>query len=530
MTVAVPAGTPGSVAEVLDRAAATAPDAPALVVGEEVTTFSRLRAGARALAGGLRSLGVGPGDHVAVWMPNGEPYVRAFYAAAYAGAVLVPMNTWHTPRELGYCLAQSDARVLLAEPDVPGTDAGAVLAELLPRLGTAEGPVTGFLSPQFPQLRAVVVDDRRLSGAVGSVTGPCPDPPDPRRAGDPAYILYTSGTTGAAKGVVLPADGVLADATLFGERLGITSGDRYYCPVPLFHAGGAIFVLLAAHVRGAAVVTHTRFDPVRALAAIRRHGCRITGGFEVTHLRLLDALDADPGPVPLEAAWWVGPASSCERVEKALGARLMNLYGMTEASGNVTATPLDRPLAERATTMGVVLAERVVEVVDPSSGEPVPAGEAGEIRVSGWGLMSGYYRMPDRAAEKLDERGRLRTGDLGTLDDDGVLRFAGRADDALKVGGENVAPQEVEEVLTGHPAVEEIVVAGVPDPVYGHAVVAAARLRPGAHADGEALRAWARERLASYKVPRRIAVVDDFPRTSTGKIRRREVAARLEQR
>jgi fatty-acyl-CoA synthase len=512
------------VAEVLDRAAAATPDAPALVVGDEVTTFAQLREGARALAGGLRDLGTGPGDHVAVWMPNGEPYVRAFYAAAYAGACLVPMNTWHTARELTYCLAQSDSRVLLVDPAVPGTDPAALLAGLLPELTTGE-PRRGFVNDTFPQLRALVLDDPRLPGAFPSAVGDCPAPSG--AATDPAYILYTSGTTGAAKGVVLSAAGVLADATHFGERLGVAQGDRYYCPVPLFHAGGAIFVLLAAHAQGAAVVTHVRFDADEALRAVRAHGCRITGGFEVTHLKLLEALGRAPGPVPLEAAWWVGPPASAERVEQGLGMRLMNLYGMTEASGNVTATPLDRPADERFTTMGVPLRDRVVEIVDPGTGEPVPRGGIGEIRIADWGVMAGYYRMPERTAEKLDDHGRLRTGDLGTLDDQGVLRFAGRADDALKVGGENVSPQEVEEVLTAHPAVEEVVVAGIPDPVYGHAVVAAARARPGT--DPEALRAYAREHLASFKVPRRIALVDDFPRTSTGKIRRREVASRLEK-
>lgn len=493
-------------------------NATAMITPEETITFAELRERARHLAVGLQDHGVRPGDHIGVWMHNSVDLAVVVYAAAYAKAVLVPMNTWHRAREMTHAVHHSEIALLIVGDEIAG------------RSG-ADAVRDWYTAPsEFPHLRTLVFAAEPVAGGLRLTDlEPARDPDQVERGIDePAYMLFTSGTTGAAKGVLLDDAAVTADARLLGERLGLAPGDRYYCPVPLFHAGGLIFVLFAAHARGAAVVTRRRFDPAEALDDIEQHRCRVTGGFEVIYSRLVDAAEARGGaPSTLAAGWWVGTAGAFLRTEAALGLRLSNLYGMTEASGNVSSTPLVWDAEVRAHHQGRPLPGRTVVAVDPVTGEDLPAGQVGELRVGGWGVMHGYWRQPDATAAKLDDRGRLRSGDAGLVDEHGNVHFLGRIDDALKIGGENVAPLEVEEVLSEHADVDEAVVVGVPDERYGHQLVAFVRLRAGASVDGDALRAHVRTNLAAFKVPRRVEFLPDFPRTSTGKVRKTELIAHL---
>lgn len=507
-----------AVSALLDETAATHPDDLAMICADGAITFAALRERARRLAAGLQEQGVAPGDHVGVWMHNTVDFAVAVYAAAYAGALLVPMNTWHRAREMTYAVRQSEISLLIVGDDIAGRPGAVAVSEWYDDAAA------------FPHLRTLVFAAEPIAGGLRLADlEPAREPAEVERGlGEPTYMLYTSGTTGDAKGVLLDDAGVTADARLLGERLGLRPGDRYYCPVPLFHAGGLIFVLLASHARGVAVVTRRRFDPVEALDDIERHGCGVTGGFEVIYSRLVEAATARGGaPAVLRAGWWVGTAGAFLRTEAALGLRLANLFGMTEASGNVSSTPLEWEAEVRAHHQGVPMPGRTVVAVDPVTGEDLPAGTVGELRVGGWGIMHGYWRKPEATAAKIDERGRLRSGDAGLVDENGHVHFLGRNDDAVKIGGENVAPLEVEEVLAEHADVDEVVVVGLPDEQYGHQLVALVRLRAGAVPDADALRAHVRSQLAAFKTPRRIEFLEDFPRTSTGKVRKAELVTQL---
>lgn len=516
MTALAPSTT---VSDLLDAAAAHHPDMAAVICGDDSVTYAALRARARSLAAGLQRAGLEPGEHVGVWMHNSVEFAVVVYAAAYAKALLVPMNTWHRAREMTYAVRQSEITTLIVGDEIAGRSGRVAVEEWY-----ADDPAS------FPHLSSLVFGGQPLPGGIrleDLETGQDVRVPD-RPMDEPTYMLYTSGTTGDVKGVLLDDAGVTGDARLLGERLGLRAGDRYYCPVPLFHAGGLIFVLLAAHAYGAAVVTRRKFDPHEALDDIERFGCGVTGGFEVIYSRLVEAAESrGSAPEGLRSGWWVGTGGAFLRTESALGLRLSNLYGMTEASGNVASTPLEWDADVRAHHQGIPMAGRTVEVVDPVTGEELPRGSVGEIRVSGWGLTHGYWQKPDATAAKFDERGRLRSGDSGLIDPEGNLHFLGRDDDALKVGGENVAPLEVEEVLAEHEDVDEVVIVGLPDDRYGHQLVALVRTRPGARVDGDALRSFVRSHLAAFKVPRRVEFQSDFPRTSTGKVRKSVLVAQL---
>lgn len=521
-----------SIGEVLDAAAARAPSQPAIVVDGIQRTFQELRERAHVVAGQLHGLGVRRGDHVACLLPNSVEFAEVFYGVTLLGAVLVPINTWYRQDEFEYVLAQSDARMLIALDAFQATSYTAMIATAVPEV-TDAGSRTGVSCERFPMLRTVVTIGSDVPAGAYSYSELIDrglaswdwEPATSRSA--PALVMYTSGTTSFPKGAVLPVDGVVTDAVLFGARLELREGAKYYCPAPFFHAGGAIFVLLAGHAYGCTVVSNGRFTPRAAVDSIVDQGCEFMGAFDTMYLKILD--EAGGATLPLKKGWWAtGSANAFRTVEEKLGLQLMNLYGMTEACGNVSCTLLDWDVEARSSSQGLPLPGREVHVLDPETQDPVEPGVTGEICVSGWGLMLGYYRLPSETAAALDDSGRLHSGDLGYLDEAGALHFVGRLKEMLKVGGENVSTREIEDLYYQHPDVAEVAVVGQPDDLYGEKPVAVIRLRSSGTASEQDLVSFAKERLASFKVPGRIVFVEDFPRSSsTGKVRKLELAASL---
>ncbi len=476
------------------RAAAT-PERVALEVGTRTVDFGALDASVRSLGGRLASAGLGPGDVLATLLGSGRAFVECFHAASRCGAALLPLHPRATAAEASFALADAKARLLVhGEGALARTARAAAEAAGVARIAAPEGP------------------------AASLAAGPAPPAPPPDL--DPAAILailYTSGTTGRPKGACLRAESFLVSAAASALHLGATPDDRWLACLPLHHVGG-LAILARSVLGGSAVLIHERFEPAAVAQALLSG--RVTGvSLGPTMLgRVLDVLPPGPVPAALRCVLVGGAALPPGLHARALAAGLpvAPSYGLTEATSQVAT------LAPGAAA-GVLRAAPLPGVelrIEDADGRPLPAGAAGEICVRGRTVMSGYLGLPAETARAL-RGGWLHTGDVGEIDEAGRLRVLDRRSDLVVSGGENVYPSEVEAVLLLHEDVTEVAVAGEPDPDLGQRVMAAVVLRKGSAPGEAALQAFCRERLAGYKIPRRIVFVSELPRTGTGKVIRR---------
>ena len=512
--------------DLLDETTARDPAHEFIVGGGERLSYADARARARRLAKGLLRLGVRRGDKVALLMGNRPEWLLIDFAVTMLGATLVPISTWSRARELGYVLDHCDATTLITIARFAGQDYLGMLAELggptssrLPNLGRVvvvdgepQGPLTTF--DALWDLGATG-DDAGLDAAQRAVT-----------ADDVAYILYTSGTTSTPKGVQLQHGGLIENMWNIGERQHLTSADRMWMGISLFWSFGCANALVAVMSHGGTLVLQEQLDAGLALALIERERCTVYYGTPNIALALTEHPDRPRRDLSsLRTGAAIGPPVAMQMVMD-LGAReICNVYGLTECYGNCSVTDAHDAPEVRRTTVGYPLPGMEIRVVDRESRRPLPAGEIGEILVRGL-LTPGYYRDPEKNAAAFDGDGFLLTGDLGFLGDDGRLHFRGRIKEMVKTGGINVAPLEVEEVLLGHPAVEQAYVVGLPDPKKEEILVAVVVPKPGQAADPAALRALCRDALAAYKVPHAIHVMrrEDLPLTSTGKVQKFRLA------
>ncbi len=515
--------------DLLDELAARQPDHELIVGGAERLTYAETRRRARQLARGLRRLGVTAGDRVALVMANRPEWLLVDFAVTMLGATLVPISTWSRPRELEYVLAHCGVGTLIT----------------IPRLGAqrfldAVGEMGGPGSARLPDLRRVVVaGDERAAGVtvldeLGDLGRDVPDAEidAAQRAVTPedvACILYTSGTTSTPKGVQLRHGGLIENMWNIGERQHLTPADRMWMGISLFWSFGCANALVAVMSHGGTLVLQEQLDAGEALALIERERCTVYYGTPNIALALTEHPDRPRRDLSsLRTGAAIGPPAAMQMVMD-LGAReICNVYGLTECYGNCTVTDAHDPAEVRRTTVGYPLPGMELRVVDRESRRPLPPGETGEILVRGL-LTPGYYRDPEKNAASFDGDGFLLTGDLGFIGDDGRLRFRGRIKEMVKTGGINVAPLEVEEVLLGHPTVEQAYVVGLPDPRKEEILVAVVVSKPGRAADPAALRALCRDALAAYKVPHEIHVMrrEDLPVTSTGKVQKFRLAEHL---
>lgn len=488
---------------ILERAART-PDAEALVARGASLAYRELARRARERAAALRAAGVTAGDRVAVLAGNDPALVEIFHAAPLAGAILVPLNARLAPGELARVLADAAPRLLL--------HGAGPLAEL------ARDALSCLPAGAGGPPARIAIDALRTD--VAAPEAACAQALDPAR---PALVVYTSGTSGAPKGVVLTHANLLASAVGSAFHLGALPGERWLACLPLFHVGG-LAILARAVLTGGAVLLHEAFDPHAVSRALDRDAVALASLVPVMLARVLDARGACPPPAGLRGVLLGGapaPAPLLERAARA-GWPLLPTYGMTEAASQVATLPPGAPV--RADGGGLRPLPGMELRIVGEGDRPLPAGARGEIQVRGPAVTSGYWGRSEATARAL-VGGWLRTGDLGVLDPDGALRVVGRADDMLVTGGENVHPAEVEAVLLADPAVAEAAVAGLPDPVFGQRVAAWIVLAPGARPDPGALEHLARARLAGYKVPRAWRFVAALPRNAGGKLERGRLAS-----
>jgi fatty-acyl-CoA synthase len=490
-------------------------------------TFAELAARVDAAAKGLLALGIASGDPVALWMVNRPEWIEAMFAVMKIGAVLVPVNTRFRTEDMAYVLGQSDAAaVILAERSGP-VDYLAMMREVAPGLGARS-------DPRCPALRRVVVlSDRPPAGAVGwramlEAGARTSDAAlaERARAVDPeesAFIFYTSGTTGFPKGAV-HGHRVARNAWDHGDRMGISVNDTILMYLPLFHAFGFIEGPIMSMVRGARQVLTETFDGDECLGLIESEKATIIHGFDTHYQELLAAQARRPRDVSSVRTGICGTGMSssipiARRARRTFG-NLMTGFGMSEVGIGVTFSFLDSTEEQCVEANGYPGAGYEVRIVDPETGLEQPASVPGEILVRGYMVTRGYYKKPEETARAIDRDGWFHTGDMGLMRPDGHMRFLGRYKDMLKIGGENVDPMEVEAFLMGHPAIQVAAVVGLPDARLSEVAVAFVQLTPGATLSEHEVIEHCRGRVASFKIPRHVAVIEEFPMTSSGKIQK----------
>ena len=563
------------VGELPARAAARWGERESLVFGLVRQSFAEIARRADEAAKGLIALGVAPGDKVCLWLNNSPEWIHLLFAIARIGAILVPANTRFRTGDVEYLMRQGDCSTLITH-DVSGpVDYLAMVRELVPE-SLAAPPAGPLRSERFPLLeRIVTVSDREHRGAT-----PLPalveagravsDETLAARAGavsvdDTLFIMFTSGTTGFPKGV-MRSHHLLRNQCDRMERLAITESDVVLNYLPLFHIFGYVDGPLLSVMAGSRQVLTATFDPDECVGLVEAERATQMQGFD-SHLKaLMDAQERRPRDTSsLRIGFFPsGMASSVPIVRRAREVfptmQTLTAYGSTEGGANICTSFLDSSEEQRCETSGYPCDGFEIRIADPETGEELPAGAPGEIQLRGYNLMQGYYRKPEETAAAIDADGWLRSGDLGYLREDGYLRFLGRTKDMLKVGGENVDPVEVEQLLLTHPGVREAAVVAYPDErltEVGVAFVVAsgedggepdAGDGPGAkgesageNADTDAdvdtaaerqarREALAREildfgrgRIASFKLPRHVLFVPELPMTSSGKVRKAEL-------
>jgi fatty-acyl-CoA synthase len=503
----------------LDRTAARVGDHEALVECATGRRFSypELVAEVDACALGLDSLGVRKGDRVGIWAPNCAEWVVVQYGTAKLGAILVNINPAYRTHEVSYVLEQAGISVLVAAPEFRTSDYRAMVAEV--RGDCPDLREVLFLgAPEWEQLLAT----GRAADRGVLVRRQAELSPD-----DPINIQYTSGTTGFPKGATLTHHNLLNNGFFVGEGCGYTEADRVCIPVPYYHCFGMGMGNLGAASHGATmVIPAPGFDPALTLQAVQDERCTSLYGVPTMFIAELGLPDfAEYDLSSLRTGIMAGspcPVEVMKRVVSEMGMTEVTIcYGMTETSPVSTQTGADDDLDRRTATVGRVHPHLEVKVVDPATGLTLPRGEPGEFCTRGYSVMLGYWNEPEKTAEVIDAARWMHTGDLAVMDDEGYLTIVGRIKDMVIRGGENVYPREIEEFLHRHPDVVDAQVIGVPDERYGEELMAWVRMRDGAEPlTVEGLRAFCEGKLARYKVPRYVKIVDEFPMTVTGKVRK----------
>jgi HIP---CoA ligase len=501
-------------------------DERAVVDGSTELSYAALLHEARRFGAALVASGVTPGDRVAIWAPNSAEWIVALLGVYQAGAVLVPVNTRFKGAEATDILGRSGAKLLVTVTDFLGTDYVAMLDGVeLPALETVvviDGPV-----PTRAVAWADLLDratDRALAevGRRSAAVGP----------DDVSDILFTSGTTGAPKGVVQTHARTLRVATDWVAMTGLRAGDRYLMVNPYFHMFGLKAGILASVAAGATMLPEPVFDVDAVLARVAAERVTVLPGAPTIYQAILDHPDRDGYDLSSLRLAVTGaadiPVDLIRRIFDELPfSVVVTGYGLTEGGTASATAPGDDP-ETIATTVGRPRPGFELRIVDGDDRD-VPPGETGEVLLRGGSIMSHYLDDPDATAKALSDDGWLRTGDLGTLDEAGNLRIVGRSKDMFIVGGFNAYPAEIENALLRHPDIRQAAVVGIPDERLGEVGMAFVVTAPGALATGDEIVAWCREEMANYKVPRRVEIVGELPVNATGKVLKEELRARAGQ-
>jgi fatty-acyl-CoA synthase len=483
-------------------------------------TYEELNARAEAFAAGLLALGLAPGDRVGIWSPNNAEWVVTQFATAKAGLILVNINPAYRLAELEYALNKTSCKALVTATSFKSSDYLAMIRELAPKLSDLQsiiqigGRAADTIAFEEVAAMAGNGDRNRLTEIAGQL-----------QFDDPINIQFTSGTTGRPKGATLTHHNILNNGFFVGEAMSLTPDDRICIPVPLYHCFGMVLGNLAGLTHGAAMVfPGEAFDSLAVLETIEAERCTTLYGVPTMFIAELEQTEFRKFDLGcLRTGIMAGAPCPVEIMKRVIDDMHMSevtiAYGMTETGPVSFQTAADDPLERRVRTVGRVQPHIEAKIID-RQGKVVAPGVPGELCVRGYCVMPGYWDDPEKTAGAIDRAGWIHTEDIATIDEEGYCDIVGRIKDMLIRGGENIYPREIEEFLYGHPDIDEVQVFGVPDPKYGEEVCAWIRLREGASASPEDVRAFCKGQIAHFKIPRYIRFVEEFPMTVTGKIQK----------
>jgi fatty-acyl-CoA synthase len=524
---------PVTLPAVLASRAAATPDAEALVIDGQRIDYRTLHERVQSAAARMIAAGVEHGEHVGILMGNSVDWVVLFYAAASIGAVTVPVNTRFKLDELNYCLKQGDVRVLFYVDTFLNIDYTQLLRDVEPAF---DAKLPGDVLPLLRRAVLMGETEREVPAGVERFDA-LADTPETRAEAaaraqrvtpdDILLIQYTSGTTSFPKGVLLRHRNMLMNAAASALRIGVQPDDRYFSVRPFFHVAGTTMSLLVALVSGACLLSVPSFDVARVLTILDEERCTLTSGNDTIFLMMMGHPEFKRERIHLRGGWAAAGPEIMQKIHDVMGVKYMvGAYGQSEASPNVVLNDWRDPLELRVAGWAAPHPGLEIRTVSTETGDVQPADMPGEIQVRGWSVMKGYYNKPQETAKAFSDDGWLRTGDLGVIDGEGRMRMLGRLKDVFRVGGENVAPAEVEETLFAHPAVQLAQVVGVPDARLGEVAAAFVVLRAGTQASSEELIDWCKSRCANFKVPRYLRLVqsfDDIGMTGSSKVQKNKL-------
>jgi fatty-acyl-CoA synthase len=525
-----------TIGETLDLAAERWPDQQAVVVRDQNVrlTYADLRHQVDRLAAGLIALGLKPGERIGIWSPNRIEWILTLYAAAKAGLILVNINPAYRLAELEYALNKVQCRAVVTADRYRTSDYIGMLRALAPELDhCAPGALRANRLPHLTTL--IHMENTDETGfyrfdAIADLGGAaqharlaelaCIVQPD-----DPVNIQFTSGTTGAPKGATLTHNNIINNAFFQAQVMGIGAGDRFCNPLPLYHTGGTVCGCMLSIVCGVTMIwLGQAFDPSEALETLQAERCTTFLAVPTIFVALLNHATFGQYDLSHLHAGMIGgapcPEALMRRIIDDMGMRDVTIiYGMTETSPVSIQTWPDDTIARRVGTVGRAHPHIEVKVIDPA-GLIVQRGVQGEICARGYSVMLGYWGDEKATHDALDSARWMHTGDLGVMDDDGYVRITGRSKDMVIRGGENIYPAEVEAFLYRHPAVADVHGFGVPDDHWGEEFCVWIKLRDGATATEDDIRAFCRGQITHFKIPRYVRFVNEYPMTVTGKVQK----------